>query len=385
MVCLRGACASASESQLEGFLAQDGLVARYVRWRARAECGPSGGDGLRQAERLYAFAQMLVHEQLTALARRAQAHGCGLYLDLPVGVVRDGFDAHRFEGMYARGVSVGAPPDAYFPSGQVWGFAPMLPLAAAQSGHEELVQAAGRHLRYARALRVDHVMGLWRLYWVPDGHEAQDGAYVRYDAQGALDRLAELSWRYEATFVGEDLGTVPPEVERQMAERGMLGMTAAQYDGGAQVLQPADGGPRRLACLNTHDMPPFAGYLAGRDVALGQALGLLDASFAGKVLRERRQAVERLVAELGVDDAAAMLRALVDRLCGSPAPIVLVTLEDLWLETEPVNVPGITSGYPCWRRPMRRRLEQVVADRSLSELLAGWSDRLARPLGASRP
>lgn len=365
----------ADVAAIDAFLGGDPLVAQYARWRAR-ECGDAS------AERVYRYAQKLLHEQLVGVRDRAGAAGCGLYLDLPVGVVGGGFDVIRQPDLYAKGIAVGAPPDAYFPEGQVWGFPPMLPEKATLSGHAELAEATRRHLRYASTLRLDHVMGLWRLYWIPDGHGADDGVYVRYDADGALDALADLSHEHEATFIGENLGTVPPEVDAAMIERRLMGMTAAQYDGGDQAMSPGAAKPELLAAANTHDMPTFAGYLEGRDIDLRRALRLLDKSGAGYDARLRDAAIERLHETLGVRDRADLFGALMDRLCESPAPVVMLALEDLWGETEPQNIPGVSEGYPCWRRPMRVTLEELLADDSIATRVRAWAERIAERSGA---
>ncbi len=364
--------AKADAAVIEAFVRGDPLVAQYVKWRASdaTQC-------------MYGYAQMLLHEQLLGVRHRAEAAGCGLYLDLPVGVVGGGFDVHRQPDLYAKGVAVGAPPDAYFPEGQVWGFPPMIPEKARLSGHAELAEATRRHLRYASTLRLDHVMGLWRLYWIPDGHGADDGVYVRYDATGALDLLADLSHEHRATFIGENLGTVPPEVDAAMIERKLMGMTAAQYDGGDQAMAPGAAKPELLAAANTHDMPTFAGYLAGRDIDLRWALRLMDKSSASYDARLRKAAVEQLHKKLGVRDEAGLFDALMDRLCDAPAPVVMLALEDLWGEREPQNIPGVSAGYPCWRRPMHVTLEELIGDDSIAARVRAWAGRIDERSGAS--
>lgn len=363
-------------AEIEAFLARDPLIAQYARWRAREEADPG-------AERLYAHAQWLLHQQLSNVGERAEASGCGLYLDLPVGVVPGGFDVYRNPNLYAKGVVVGAPPDAYFPEGQVWGFPPLIPEVVRQNGHAELAEAVRRHLRYATALRLDHVMGLWRLYWVPQGHGADDGVYVRYDARGALDLLAGLSHEHRATFIGENLGTVPPEVDRAMIERRLMGMTAAQYDAGEQAMHPGTQKPDLIANANTHDMPTFAGYLQGRDIDLRRALRLLDKSGAIYDQRLRAAAVEQMKAALSVSDEGELFDALMDRLCQSPAPLVMLALEDLWGEAEPQNIPGVSEGYPCWRRPMRLSLEEVVSSDSIATRVRRWAQIVRSTSGAT--
>ncbi|MEO1009461.1 MAG: 4-alpha-glucanotransferase [Planctomycetota bacterium] len=334
----------------------DPLVAEYARFRAQE-------DGDPNAEWLYQFAQWMVHEQLTAFGRDR------LYLDLPVGVRPDGFDVARDPGLYARGVTVGAPPDAYFPEGQDWSFPPILPDAATGRGHAELIAAADRHLRYAATLRLDHVMGFWRLYWIPEGFPPDRGVYVRYPADAQLDALAVLSHEREAVLIGENLGTVPPEVDAAMRERGLLGMAVAQYDAGRSALEPDEGKPAVIAAANTHDMPTFAGYLSGRDIEWREELGLLDRDASRREHESRRAAIERIRIELGVDDAAGLYRRLMLRLCGSDAPMVVAALDDLLGETEPQNIPGVTDGYPCWRRRVARSIDELTHDERLASAL----------------
>ncbi|NRA56741.1 MAG: 4-alpha-glucanotransferase [Phycisphaerales bacterium] len=374
--------ASADASAIASFAKGDPLVAEYARWRGIDE-------GEASAEKMYLYGQMLMHEQLSSVRRRAEAAGCGMYLDLPVGVIADGFDVARRPDVYAKGIAVGAPPDAYFPEGQVWGFPPLLPEKARESGHAELIEATRRHLRYASTLRLDHVMGLWRLYWIPDGYSADDGVYVQYDAAGALDALADLSHEYNATFIGENLGTVPPEVDEAMIERNSLGMTAAQYDGGAQVVSPEVGKPDLIASANTHDMPTFAGYLAGRDIELRESLGLVDRSAARRDQRVRREAVQRLAASLAVElDGSGShdaFDALVERLCRTSSPVVMVSMDDLLGETEPQNIPGVQAGYPCWRRPLRARLEGMMAGDSIASRVRHFAHVVVETPGAVAP
>jgi len=351
-------------ARVRAFVEDDPLVGPYAAFRAKEE-----GDA--SARWVYEHAQWLLHGQLAA---QANGSACGLYLDLPVGVSADSFDVARNPGLYARGVTVGAPPDGYFPEGQDWSFAPIIPQQAHESGHAELEGAVRRHLRYARALRLDHVMGFHRLYWIPEGMGPTEGAYVRYPAGEVLDLLAGLSQEYGALLIGENLGTVPPEVDRAMVERGLLGMVVSQYDAGASAAWPPPGKPIAIATPNTHDMPTFAGYLRGRDIDLRESLGLLDRWSAGRQRLSRERAVGAMRASLGVGGGSDrdLFEALVRRLCASAAPVVVVSLEDLWGEADPQNLPGVTLAYPCWRRRAARALEGIVGDSATGSALRSW-------------
>ncbi|MDR7584010.1 MAG: 4-alpha-glucanotransferase [Armatimonadota bacterium] len=345
------------------------------------------GDHDEAAYHTYLYAQWLAETQIAALARRARERGPGLYLDLPLGVHPDGYDVWREREVFAVGVSGGAPPDPFFTRGQVWGFPPLHPVRLRAQGYRYLVAVLRHHLRHAGLLRIDHVMALHRLFWVPEGMEARDGAYVRYPAEELYALLSVESHRHRVAIAGEDLGTVPGYIRRAMRRHGLYGMYVAQYEArpATPPLPPVP--PHALAGVNTHDMPTFAAFWAGRDIADRQALGLLDAEGVRRE-RERREALRRhLVAFLRrggwlgaaparqawkagggtVDRARTVLHGVLRWLAASPAHLLLVTLEDLWLERDPQNVPGTGPERPNWRRRLRypaerfTRLPSVVA------------------------
>ena len=304
------------------------------------------------------------------LADQARRRGPGLYLDLPVGVHGAAYDVWRERALFAEGASAGAPPDTFFTKGQDWGFPPLKPEALREQGYAYLVACLRHHLEHAGVLRLDHVMQLYRLFWIPQGLEAKDGVYVRYPAEELLAVLALESHRYQALLVGENLGTVPPEVNAALERRGVLGMYVMQYE-----LAPGAPGLERtppaatVASLNTHDMPPFKAFWEGLDIADRQELGLLDEEQA-RVERERREATRRELEALvrprdlqdEPPDVQEVLRRLLERLAASPARLMLVNLEDLWGETEPQNVPGTTDERPNWRRKARLGFEELSTD-----------------------
>jgi 4-alpha-glucanotransferase len=202
-----------------------------------------------------------------------------LYLDMPLGAHGDGYDVWRYRELFALGASGGAPPDPVFTQGQDWGFAPVHPQRSRERGHAYLRAYLRHHLRHAGMLRIDHVMGLHRLYWVPRGQPASQGAYVTYPAEEVYAMLSIESHRHQAVIVGEDLGTVPPEVSRSLKRHAVGGMFVAQYEfclPPKPVLRPV---PRNVvASLNTHDMPPFHAYWRGLDIEDRRALGLIKRS-----------------------------------------------------------------------------------------------------------
>jgi 4-alpha-glucanotransferase len=205
-------------------------------------------------------------------------------------------------------------------------------------------------------LRIDHVLGLHRLFWIPPGGRPADGAYVRYPAEELYAILKIESHRHHSIIAGEDLGTVPVAVRRAMSRHGLLRLYVAQLDLLEHPGPLASPGPRTVGSLNTHDMPPFAGWWKRPD---------------HQELRQRLLEGLRAAGALpdGVSDLRSVLEASLRFLGSSPARIALVNLEDLWLETEPQNVPGPPSGNPNWRRRFRYALDEIAASDEIRRLL----------------
>jgi 4-alpha-glucanotransferase len=355
----------------------------WQHWPERLREGTlAAADSDEEDRRYYLWTQWVAEQQIAGLAREARRRGPGLYLDLPLGVHGSSFDVWRHPRLFARGAAAGAPPDSFFTKGQSWGFPPLQPDHLRERGYDHLIACLHHHLEHAGVLRIDHVMQLHRLYWIPQGMEAKDGVYVKYPAEELYAILSLESHRHQAMIVGENLGTVPPEVYESMDRHEVLGMYVVQYE-----LQPGQGlrqpPARSVASLNTHDMPTFRSYWEGRDVGVLRELGFFDEDQARSEL-ERRDALRRgLASELPADPARsdgatydAVLRRLLEYLAASPAHMVLVNLEDLWREAEPQNVPGTSFERPNWRRKARPSFEEfstmpAVVDtlRRIDELL----------------
>lgn len=316
------------------------------------------GDFAGEALRYHLYVQWLADRQLAAASDR-------LYLDLPLGVHPDGYDVWRHRELFALGTRAGAPPDMFFTGGQDWGFPPLHPERLQAAGYAYFIAALRHHMRRAAMLRLDHVMAFHRLYWLPPGLDARSGVYVRYPADELYAIVALESTRSGCGVVGENLGTVPPEVNPALERHGLLGMYVLQFE------LRADGWPRPpsahdVAGLNTHDTPTFAGFWFGRDIDDRRELGLLDEiqAAAEAAARERlRAGVLAFLREAGLlgpaeADVGAVLRALLRFLARSEAALVLVNLEDLWLEEQPQNVPGTSQERPNWRRKARYSLEE---------------------------
>jgi 4-alpha-glucanotransferase len=350
---------SARRDALEAYLRANPRLVDYARFRATGEAHGSGwpvwpeterGGALAIADddpavRYHVYAQWLVDEQLAALAAR---DGAGLYLDQPLGVHADSYDTWRERRSFALGASGGSPPDQFFSEGQEWGFPPMHPSAIREDRLRYPIACLRRLLGRSRALRIDHVMGLHRLFWVPRGFSATDGVYVSYPKDELYAILCLEAERAGTMVVGEDLGTVPDGVREMMEERGVRRSYVLQFSVSPDPDHAIEAPPRAsLATANTHDTPLFAAFWRDAEPALRHAVT--------RYLQQRGR-----LAEGSEPDGAAVLRACLDDMAAVDAETVLVTLEDLWGELEPQNVPG-TSGEDAanWRRRARYSLEEM--------------------------
>jgi 4-alpha-glucanotransferase len=324
--------------RLARFAAAHPDVGSYARFRARRE---SGGDLV--VERSHVLAQYLADEQLGAIA--ADPDAAGLSLDLPIGSHPDGWETWAHPHLFAEAMAVGAPPDTFFTEGQNWGFPPQLPTAMRTSGYElwrQLVTRAGRH---ASMLRIDHVMAVHRLWWVPDGQPADRGVYVTYSHDELLAVIAATAAAAGVAVVGENLGTVPPIVDTAMNQWEMLGMFEEQFamDDEHLATVPA----RSVAGVRTHDMAPFAEALATRE--------------GGAALARYRRL-------LG-DPSGPLLDAVIARLAASDAQMIVADLDDLLDEIRPHNVPGRVV-HGIWQRRLDDPLTDTLADERVQRRLA---------------
>lgn len=336
-----------------------------------------------EAKRYHLYVQWVVREQLHALSEKARQKGQALYLDLPLGVHPHGYDVWRERTAFALEACGGAPPDTVFTNGQNWGFPPLHPGRIREQGYRYLIAYLGQHLNYAGLLRIDHVMGLHRLFWIPSGTEPRDGVYVRYPAEELYAILALESNRYKCGIVGENLGTVPPYVHPTMVRHNVHRMYVAQYELTPSTRKPFRAiSPDSVASLNTHDMPTFAAFWQGLDVEDRLELGLLDRRGARSEQKARQTLKKNLVTFLkrggwlkgASQDMGALLRACAAFLSASPARLVLLNLEDLWLETQPQNVPNTLAERPNWTRKARYSLETFSKISHILETLGEVDD-----------
>lgn len=337
----------------------------YARFRAARECGvapdtvvsPESAKA-QESARYHAYAQLSFEQQLRTLQQSFRA-GPGLYLDVPVGVHRDGYDAWKHPTAFMPDTAAGAPPDALFTGGQNWGFAPAHPQRTRESGYEYLYSYLHALATYAGVLRIDHVMGLHRIFAIPDGAEGKDGTYVHFHPEEQWAILTLVAHRCGCAVVGEDLGTVPSAVRKAMDEHNTLRMFVGLYSFGDRK-KGALKSPNatQVGSLGTHDTPTLAGFLEGLDIDERFKMGLITAAQKKRDHLERRQLREAL-GKLYGSDIQQIHRGLLKTLASSDAAIVLATLEDCWSERLPQNVPGTGPDWPNWKRRMSRSLEQI--------------------------
>ena len=312
-----------------------------------------------------------------ATLARESGLGIGIYQDLAIGAAPDSADVWAFGHLFVSGVAVGAPPDGYAPQGQNWGLPPIDPRQMIEDRYAFWIALIRASLRHAGALRIDHVLGLFRQFWIPAGMPGHLGAYVRFPTEDMMGILALESVRHHALIVGEDLGTVPPEVPGVLERWGILSSRVMYFERESDGrFRPASSYPKlSLTTADTHDMATITGFWTARDIELQHMAGLIDSdehAAAAHAHRdnERRFLVERLVAEgalkssLAESPSNAELRGAVHRfLCSTPAALVGLYLEDLVGEREPVNLPGVSADlFRSWTRRLSRPLEMIADD-----------------------
>lgn len=388
---------SERKASFERYVASHPVAQDYAAFRAKTECErqswlrwpPANRDGALRpgdidddAKHYHLYVQWLCHEQLATLSEDARARGAALYLDFPLGVNRDGYDVWRRRELFALNMSGGAPPDSLFIKGQNWGFPPLHPEILRQRGYRYYVECLSHHMRSAGMLRIDHVMGLHRAFWVPEGCGATDGAYVRYHAPEFYAILNLESHRHRVPVVGENLGTVPDYVNQAMARHAIRGMYVGQFGVTVDPTFCLDEVPVKVvASLNTHDTATFMGFWQGNDIADRVDLKLLNEAQGDIERRYRAAQREALIAFLREeillgDDLSefAILKGWLSYLAQQHEEFLLINLEDLWLESAAQNVPGTWQERPNWQRKARYSLDALERLESVNNFLSAIRD-----------
>ena len=321
----------------------------------------------------HAWVQQQVQDQLAQVRAAARAEGVRVVHDLAVGCDPEGADAWALQDVLALGVHVGAPPDAFSQQGQDWGLPPWRPDRLAETGYAAYRDLLRAQLRQADGLRIDHVAGLWRLWWVPPGETPDRGTYVHYDADVMLAVLVLEAYRAGALVIGEDLGTVEPEVTEALTERNILGSAVLWFTRdrdapGEPLLPPQEWPERAVATISTHDLPTALGFLRGEHVRARAELGLLDdpAAEEAEAKVDRLELIE-LLREQGLvagehpgeDQLVVGMHTLLAR---SRSRLALISPYDVVGEVRQPNLPGTVDEYPNWRLPLPVSLEELYDD-----------------------
>jgi len=321
--------------------------------------------------RFHAFVQARAREQLDAVQRRAHELGMpiGLYFDLALGADRGGAEVWSDQAAYAALASCGAPPDEFNPRGQDWGLPPYSPRALRASAYEPFAELLRANMPREGALRMDHVMALMRLYWIPLGNKPDRGGYVNYPLRELLGILCRESQARKCLVIGEDLGTVPEALREALVAHGVLSYRPLLFERTSSDRYPRE----TMVCVSTHDLPTWRGYWSARDLELREQLGLTVDLAAEKARRKADQeALKSVLEKEGLDTSVASAHALIAR---TPCKIAVVQPEDVFELAEQANLPGTVDQHPNWRRKLPVPLEQWAADPRVAALAHVFAGR----------
>lgn len=329
----------------------------------------------RKRVEFFQYLQWQLHLQMRELgaAARDSFMALGLYFDLPVGSDGAGFDVWYEPKLFATNISIGAPFDEFNPKGQNWGLPPMIPWRLQEMRYEPFIEVLRANMRYASLLRIDHVMSLMRLFWIPRGMDSKDGVYVHYPMEDLMGIVALESHRNRCVVVGEDLGTVPDEFRIAMKQRGLLSYRIFYFERkDGRFLRPDELPEQALVTVTSHDLPTLRGYWQGRDMDLRTILNLFPSEeLRMRQIHLREEARKELLLLLGLEDDAfgmELVQRLYCYLAKAKSMLLLVQLEDLTGQLDQVNLPGTVQEYPNWRRRLPCSLEEL-ANRLSGDLL----------------
>ena len=343
----------------------------------------------------FLYLQWQADLQLAAVARRCDELGVtpGLYQDLSVSVDRAGSEIWSNRDVFAMEASVGAPPDALGPQGQNWGLPPMVPSRLTDAAYAPFIEILRRTMRHAGALRIDHVMGLMRLFWIPPGKTPAEGAYVQYPLDDLLGIVALESQRNRCLVIGEDLGTVPDEVRQALAPAGVLSYRVLYFEREGDSFKRPDQYPQQaLVTVTTHDLPTLAGFWTGEDLRVRDELSLYPSEemrqeFINNRNTDRVELLRALADQGLLPDGASsdpadwpemtgpLARAVCRYLARAPSVVMAVQLEDVLGQQGQANLPGTTHEHPNWLRRLSTDLEDLLANPELQALARALRQR----------
>ncbi|OIX91034.1 4-alpha-glucanotransferase [Pantoea sp. Ae16] len=341
----------------------------------------------------WSWLQWLAHQQFSDCWQRSQELGMavGLYRDLAVGVAEHSAETWQDPQLYKLGASVGAPPDPLGPLGQNWGLPPLDPHVLRARGYQPFIDLLRANMRDCGALRIDHVMSLLRLWWIPHGEGADKGAYVSYPVEDLLAVLALESQRMRCMVIGEDLGTVPQEIVKLLRDSGVFSWKVLffEQEKEGRYRLPDSYPPQSIASASTHDLPTLSGFWQAEDLALGEKLGMYKDSTLQSLQAQRveqKQALLDALHQAGAMPARSAKQAekqaltpafnqAIHRFLALTRSTLLGLQPEDWMGmTTPVNVPGTTDEYPNWRRKWSFTLEEAFADKGVKKLLKTVSE-----------
>jgi (1->4)-alpha-D-glucan 1-alpha-D-glucosylmutase len=332
-----------------------------------------------QRVNFHAWLQAIAREQLRAAQRHAGARGMplGLYVDLALGADRGGAEVWSDQEVYAVGASCGAPPDEFNPLGQDWGLPPYSPRALRAKGYQPFIDLLRANMPVGGALRMDHVMALSRLWWIPQGAKPEKGGYVHYPFEHLLAILAAESRRARCLVVGEDLGTVPAALRQALNEAGVLSYRPLLFekDQSGEICPPRAFPREALTCVSTHDLPTWRGYWESHDLKLRRELSLTGDFDKEMALREAdKQKLARALEREGLDRSARSAHTYIAR---TPCKLAMLQPEEVFELLDQANLPGTIDQHPNWRRKLPLELERWGADAHVTALPEIMAERAA--------
>lgn len=375
----------------EIFAARDASLRDWRKWpedfRNPASEAVQRFVGEHEREMMFlAWLQWLADLQLSTAAESARSMEIGLYRDMAVGADMCGVETWSNQEAVVSGAHVGAPPDIFNPAGQDWGLPPFHPRVLKQERYQSFIELIRANMRYAGALRIDHVMALQHLYWIPELQSPKNGAYVRYPLDDLVGILALESQRNRCVVVGEDLGTVPDGFRERMAEAGILSYRVLFFEQNMKTgvfRRPKEYPQLAVAVASNHDLPTIPAWWLGSDIELRERLKMYpDAAEAGfqSELRERdrhqlRRALEklRLIGKSSEPEAREWVTLVYRFLARTNSRIALIQLDDVTGEIEPVNLPGSTVQYPNWRRKLSVTVEGLLENTLVRKVVEVFS------------